>query len=105
MQTLALYPTNYTQTTAQAAAGIGQANVSGDNIAHENYILGRFDYNVSDKDSVFVRYFYDKQHVIDPYNGGNGSAAAGYLPYWPERDEGRDHFANTEWKRIISPRC
>ena len=103
VQALAIYPTNYTQTTAQAAAGIGQALVLGDNIAHENYILGRYDYNISDKDSLFVRYFYDKQHVIDPYNGGNGSAAAGYLPYWPERDEGRNHFLNTEWKRVISP--
>ena len=75
----------------------------GDNIAHENYILGRFDYNLDDKNSFFLRYFYDKQHVIDPYTGGNGSPAAGYLPYWPERDEGMNHFANIEWRRVISP--
>ena len=84
-------------------AGTGEANVFGNNIAHENYILGRFDYTLTDKDSILVRYFYDKQHVIDPYNGGNGSVSAGYLPYWPERDEGRNHFATIEWRRIISP--
>ena len=86
-----------------AAAGTGEANVFGQTIAHENYLLGRFDYNMSDKDSFFVRYFYDKQHVIDPYNGGNGTAAGGFLPYWPERDEGMNHFATIEWRRIISP--
>ncbi len=86
-----------------SAAGTGQANVYGETIAHENYLLGRFDYNVTEKDSVFLRYFYDKQHVIDPYNGGNGTSAGGFLPYWPERDEGMNHFATLEWRRIISP--
>ena len=85
------------------ASGTGQAYVDGNNIAHENYLLGRYDYTITSKDSIFVRYMYDKQHVIDPFNGGNGSAAAGYLPYWPERDEGRNHFATLEWRRIISP--
>ena len=84
-------------------AGTGEANVFGNTIAHENYLLGRFDYNLSDKDSFFLRYFYDKQHVIDPYNGGNGTTAGGFLPYWPERDEGQNHFATVEWRRIISP--
>ncbi len=84
-------------------AGTGQANVVGNNTAHEQFILGRFDYTVSSKDAILLRYFYDKQHVIDPYTGGNGSVSAGYLPYWPERDEGRDHFATLEWRRIISP--
>jgi hypothetical protein len=86
-----------------AAAGTGEANVLGNYIAHENYLLGRYDYNVTEKDSIFVRYFYDRQHVIDPYNGGNGSASGGYLPLWPELDIGRNQFATTEWKRIISP--
>ena len=85
------------------AAGTGEANVYGNTIAHENFILGRFDYAFTDKDSFLLRYFYDKQHVIDPYNGGNGTTAGGFLPYWPERDEGMNHFATTEWRRIVSP--
>jgi hypothetical protein len=85
------------------AAGTGEANVFGNFIAHENYMLGRFDYTLSNKDTVFLRYFYDRQYVIDPYSGGNGSASAGYLPLWPEKDQGRNHFATTEWRRIISP--
>jgi len=85
------------------AAGTGEANVYGNTTAHENFILGRVDYVLNDKDAILVRYFYDKQHVIDPYNGGNGTVSGGYLPYWPERDEGRNHFATAEWRRIISP--
>ncbi len=98
---LAIYP----QPTfnLNPANNIGEANVAANYIAHENFILGRYDYTISSKDAIFVRYMYDKQHVIDPYNGGNGSASGGYLPYWPELDVGRDHFATIEWRRIISP--
>src|SRR5581483_5350257 len=28
---------------------------------------------------------------------------SGFLPFWPERDEGFDHFATIEWRRVISP--
>jgi len=101
VSTLAIYP--LPTYNLNPAAGTGFATVLGNNIAHENYILTRMDYTLNTKDSVFLRYFYDKQHVIDPYSGGNGSAAAGFLPYWPERDEGMNHFANLEWRRIISP--
>jgi hypothetical protein len=85
------------------AAGTGEATVFGNFIAHENYVLGRYDYNVTEKDTIFVRYMYDKQYVIDPYNGGNGSASGGYLPLWPELDRGQNHFATTEWRHILSP--
>lgn len=101
VNTLALYP--MPTFGFNPAAGTGRVNVTGNNIAHENYILGRFDYTMNAKDSFFLRYFYDKQHVIDPYTGGNGSPAGGYLPYWPERDEGMNHFATIEWRRIVSP--
>ena len=95
---LALYP--MPTFGLNPAAGTGQAVVVGNNIAHETYLLGRVDYNLNSKDSFFLRYFYDKQHVLDPYNGGAGGA----LPYWPERDEGMNHFATIEWRRILSPR-
>ncbi len=98
---LALYP--LPTFGLNPAAGTGEAYVSGNNIAHENYILGRYDYTISSKDTIFVRYMYDRQHVLDPYSGGNGSASGGYLPFWPELDKGQNHFATIEWRRIISP--
>ena len=38
--------------------------------AHENYILARFDYNISSKDSIFVRYISDKSQFTEPFGGG-----------------------------------
>ena len=38
--------------------------------AHENYVLARFDYNISSKDSIFVRYISDKSQFTEPFGGG-----------------------------------
>ena len=58
------------------AAGTGQVPEVGNQIAHEHYFLGRFDYTLSDKDSLFARYFFDKQHVIVTTLATLGEAAA-----------------------------
>lgn len=44
----------------------------------------------------------DKQPVIDPYTGG---PPIGHPPpaLWPEQDEGFDHCATIEWRRLNSP--
>jgi hypothetical protein len=87
------------------AAGTGQVTQVANQIAHENYFLGRFDYTLSAKDSFFTRYFFDKQHVLDPFGGGyagQGVAQVG-LPLWPEKDDSFNHFATIEWRRIFSP--
>ena len=100
--TLALYP--LPTFNFNAAAGTGQIPQVANQIAHEHYFLGRFDYTLSDKDSFFARYFFDKQHVIDPFTGSfSQGASVAALPFWPERDEGWDHFATIEWRRVISP--
>src|SRR3984893_18162393 len=102
IDTLALYP----QPTFNfnAAAGTGQVPQVANQIAHEQYFLGRVDYTLSDKDSFFARYFSDKQHVIDPFTGSfSQGGSQPYLPFWPERDEGWDHFATIEWRRVVSP--
>jgi hypothetical protein len=100
---LALYP--MPAYNFNAAAGTGQVTQVASQIAHENYFLGRFDYTLSAKDSFFTRYFFDKQHVTDPFGGGYagvGVAQVG-LPLWPEADDSMNHFATIEWRRIISP--
>ena len=96
LSTLAIFP--LPTYNFNPAAGTGQVTQVANQIAHENYLLGRFDYTLSEKDSFFVRYLMDKQHVIDPFVGSNGQ-----LPFWPERDEGMDHFSTIEWRRVISP--
>jgi hypothetical protein len=99
---LALYSLNPINTAcnqlAGAAAGVGtgKATVVRDNTAKENYVLGRADWNISDKDSFFARYFVDQQHAQYPFSGGNSGLE-------PELDLGFNQFATAEEKHIFSP--
>jgi len=70
-------------------------------IAHEDYVLARFDYAISDKDSIFVRYVSDKSSFVEPFGGG--AFGGGPIPFWPELDASHSNFATTEWRRIVSP--
>jgi hypothetical protein len=69
--------------------------------AHENYVLARFDYNISTKDSFFVRYISDKSQFTEPFGGG-GFGGTTAVPYWPEEDFEHQQFATIEWRRLIS---
>ena len=87
---MALYPLpNY---TPEFGNSTGRAVVQDPNIGSENYVLGRVDYNLSEKDSIFARYMLDF---------ANRDFVTG-VPYWPEYDRSRDHYAATEWRRIVS---
>ncbi len=70
--------------------------------AHENYVLGRFDYNISSKDSIFVRYISDKSLYLEPFGGG-GFGGTTAVPYWPENDLEHEQFVTMEWRRLLSP--
>src|SRR5262249_35010475 len=95
VNTLALYP----QPTRLLPGGAtGQVTTVADQIANENFFLGRLDYNFTDKDSFFLRYRRDGQDLIDPFTGG-GTA----LPYWGESDIAKNQFSTAQWRRIGSP--
>ena len=70
--------------------------------AHENYVLGRYDWNISDKDSFFARYISDKSQFVEPFGGG-GFAGGAISANWPEQDLSHTQFATMEWRHIISP--
>ncbi|HJT87448.1 MAG TPA: carboxypeptidase regulatory-like domain-containing protein [Bryobacteraceae bacterium] len=91
---MALYPMPFNEnlTATGGPSGTGLASVLDPNIGKENYVLGRVDYNLSSKDSLFVRYVYDWANR-DFTNG---------VPWWPELDRTRDHFISLEERRIIS---
>jgi carboxypeptidase family protein len=94
--TMALWPMpNYNQelvTGAGAPSQTGQAVVLDPLKGHENYVLGRIDYNISAKDTLFVRYVLD--YAQRDFTTG--------IPYWPELDTTRDHFVTVEERRILS---
>ena len=105
MNTMALWPdTAFNElpgTGNGGGSGTGQTLVLNPNIGSENYVLGRIDYNISQNDSLFVRYILDR--ADRDFTGSGGINAPGAVPYWPEHDITRDHFVTAEWRRIISP--
>ncbi len=92
---LALYALNPVSSCSAPVNGTGKATVVRNNTAKENYVLGRADWNISDKDSFFARYFTDLQHAQYPFSGGNTGLE-------PELDLGDNQFATTEEKHIFS---
>jgi hypothetical protein len=75
-----------------AASGTGQALADDPNIGRQNYALGRIDYLVSDKSSMFFRYVLDRADRDFANN----------IPYWPEFDRTRDHFISVEERHVLS---
>jgi hypothetical protein len=92
VSTVAIYPlpTN----AVDIGGGIAQYTAVGNNIAHENYMLARLDYNFSEKDSVFVRYVLDLANFTEP--------SAPEPPLWPIYATNSSHIATIEEKHIAS---
>jgi hypothetical protein len=76
--------------------GIGQINEVGTQIGNEDYFLGRVDYTLSAKDSLFARYVSDRALFRDPFSGSP-------VPLWPETHHTGNQYATVEERRIISP--
>ncbi len=93
--TMALYPLP-DPGTVNGATGIGKSTQVSNQTAHENYVLGRFDYAFSEKDSMFARYITDKAGLFEPFSGSN-------LPLWPEFDTSHNQYMTVEERRILSP--
>ncbi|MDE3170834.1 MAG: TonB-dependent receptor [Acidobacteriota bacterium] len=62
----------------------------------ENYVLGRVDYTIGAKDSIFGRYISDTAYFKLPVPFSN-------LALWPVVDHGGDQFFTLEEKHIVSP--
>jgi len=90
--TLALYPT--TGFIKSLAGGTAQALVDDPLKGDQNYFLGRIDYTLSEKSSLFVRYVLDRAERDFTTN----------IPWWPETDTTRDHFVSVEERHILSAR-
>jgi hypothetical protein len=90
---LALYPLP----TTQVAPGVGSIPEVDTQTGNENYLLGRIDYTMSDKDSLLVRYVRDSGDTTMPFLGSP------LPPRWPEIGSTRNQFVTFEWRRVISP--
>ena len=94
---LPFWPAIQKQTAAQLAAGVGITAFNRYDIGTENYLLGRLDYNFSEKSSLFLRYTLDRGD-LDTSGSTNG------IPWWPDRHTTRSHFLTLEERQILTPR-
>jgi hypothetical protein len=75
--------------------GVGEYRSSADELARENYFLGRFDWVISSRDSIFARYISDRGDSVQPYAGAP-------IPLWPEQDQTANQYFTLEERRAIS---
>jgi Carboxypeptidase regulatory-like domain len=77
--------------------GVGLFTSIADEIINEDYVLGRLDYNFSQKDSLFGRYIINRAFRRIPF-------PLSELALWPEVDNTKNQFFTIEEKRIFSPK-
>ena len=89
---LALYPLP----TTDLGNGIGTYSSVASTVGNENYLLARGDYNISSKDSLFVRYVRDAANIVYPFLG------SALPPFWPEVGTTANDFATVEYRHLFS---
>ncbi|MBO0721816.1 MAG: TonB-dependent receptor, partial [Blastocatellia bacterium] len=76
--------------------GVGLFTSVANEIINEDYVLGRMDYTISQKDSLFGRYILDDAFRRIPFPLSS-------LDNWPEVDNSFNQFFTLEERRIFSP--
>jgi Carboxypeptidase regulatory-like domain len=83
----------YPAPTTDLGGGIGTLITVGGQTAREDYYLGRFDYNLSSRDSMFARYVDDVGTLV--------STTA--IPLWPTLDRSANRYSTIQERHIFSP--
>jgi Carboxypeptidase regulatory-like domain/TonB dependent receptor len=81
--------------TTLIGGGIGQETLNPVQTGSENYVIGRYDWSISSKDSLFVRYLADFARLFEPTGGPTPTI-------WPSISRNRNQFATIEEKHIFS---
>jgi Carboxypeptidase regulatory-like domain len=75
--------------------GTSQEVTSGNQTGLENYIVGRWDYTVSSKDTIWFRLIYDRATLSEPF-------AANSVALYPQTAFDHNQFENIGWTRNLS---
>ncbi len=78
------------------ATGTAKMTVSGKSPGQEYFAVGRYDWNMSEKDNLFARYLFDDAYTYDPFRGS--------FPAWPEYADSRNQFLTIGEKHVFSDR-
>jgi len=76
--------------------GTSQEVLNGNQTGVENYVLGRWDYTMSPKDTIWYRIIYDHATLSEPF-------AANTIGLYPQTAFDHNQFQNVGWTRNISP--
>jgi Carboxypeptidase regulatory-like domain/TonB-dependent Receptor Plug Domain len=93
-QIMNLYP--IAGLTPIPGSSLANAFSDGTQTGNENYLLGRVDYNLNAKDSLFARYVLDKSSFINPF-------PASTISTWDDSEPTRNQYLTAEFKHIVSP--
>jgi hypothetical protein len=85
----------YPLPTTPLGGGVGQVNEVDTTRGHEHYGLGRVDYTLSSKDSLFARYVADAASLVEPFSGSN-------IPLWPATNKTNNQYFMAEARRLMS---
>jgi hypothetical protein len=86
----------YPLPTTNLGNGVGSIPQVDTQTGNENYFLGRIDYTMSPRNSLFVRYVRDFGDVTMPFLGSP------LPPRWPEIGSTRNQFATIELRTVVS---
>jgi hypothetical protein len=75
--------------------GTSQEVVSGNQTGVESYVVGRWDYTVDQKDTIWFRVIYDHATLAEPF-------AANSVALYPQAAFDHNQFENLGWTRNIS---
>jgi hypothetical protein len=78
--------------------GLGIAFEPTNSPASENYVVSRYDWTISGRDSIFVRYLYDAGSLFNAFNSPVISALA--PQGWGTQDSSKNQFLSIEEKRV-----
>jgi hypothetical protein len=91
---LSLYPRS--APTAPDLGGYAPYPERADLLTNQNYSLGRLDYLISSRDSLFGRYVTDWTSQVNPFAGS-------VIPLWPDLEITRNLFVTAEEHHIFGP--
>jgi hypothetical protein len=98
----AMYPLAQSESQCPNVAGINFLPGTGlycsqeKQIGNEDYILGRVDFQLGDKDRLFARYVRESAYQVLPY-------VYTQVPGWPEIDHERNQYLTISEQRMFSP--
>ena len=87
----------YPAPTTDLGGGIGTLITLAPQTADEDYYLGRFDYNLSSNDSLFVRYVNDTGALV------NAASTTQPIPLWPVLDRSANQYTTIQERHVFSP--